>query len=489
MLTPRTQSLFLAWLLISAFAPASLATPVLAAPPAAVSSTPASASGWEATASRVTAIPKESALVLLRMMKAEGLKPRETVTNFEVQQWEGAENTWLALLAVNDCDRIEKAPPGGAAGHVPSLWLALAFLPPPPARPALLARPMGGFLQAGEYTVHRYNLGRGSIRIGPGKQAFVVSHEFNIPFAGGGADVTVEHLFLLRNGGMVPVFDVVSRYSAMYGGDWHEDGTRDHPEENVSLDWEISKKATDGLFDLRVQESEAGRRARHAVYTWRGDAYATAAKDFFPNEAMSLDEGQLVPQPETWQKDWLEGELKRLLAAGDAEGLMGLDMAFQDQVRHGQGLLDKVARTQILALAHKAALATYKTDAIRALRLLGYGICQASEPQGVEEKSLEAAPPMFETLLGVEDPGAAAALNDYAFILATKTKGNGAKAASLLRSVITLDPKREVAYLNLADVLWGQGKKDEARERYRRYRELSGREAQDIPSRVLERTR
>ena len=96
---------------------------------------------------------------------------------------------------------------------------------------------------------------------------------------------------------------------------------------------------------------------------------------------------------------------------------------------------------------------------------------------------------MFETLLGVEDPGAAAALNDYAFILATKTKGNGAKAASLLRSVIALDPKREVAYLNLADVLWGQGKKEEAREQYRRYRELSGREAQDIPSRVLERIR
>jgi|ERR1017187_309506 PAS domain-containing protein len=43
--------------------------------------------------------------------------------------------------------------------------------------------------------------------------------------------------------------------------------------------------------------------------------------------------------------------------------------------------------------------------------------------------------------------------------------------------------------VDLADVLWGQGKKDEAREQYRRYRELSGREAQDIPSRVLERTR
>lgn len=488
MLTPRARSLFLTWLLISALAPVSLAAPVRAAPPPAVSAAPAAVPGWEAAASRVTAIPKESALALLRMMKPEGLKPGETVASFEVQAWEGAANTWLALLAVTDCERIEKAPAGGGAGRVPFLWLALAFLPPPPARPALLARPMGGFLQAWEYTVHRYNLGRGPIRIGPGKQAFVVNHGFNIPFSGGGADVTVEHLFLLRHGGMVPVFNVVSRYSAMYGGDWHEDGTRDHPEENVGLDWDISKKATDGFFNLLVHESDAGPRARRAVYTWQWDAYATRAKALFSNEDLSLDEGQLSPPPEPWQKAWLEGELKRLLAAGDAEGLMGLDLAFQDQVRHGEELLDKAARARILALAHQAALAVYKTDTFRALRLLGYGICQASETY-VEEPAIESVPPMFEVLLQVDEPSAAAALNDYAFILATKTKGNGAKAASLLRSVLTLDPKRAVAYLNLADVLWGQGKKAEAREQYRRYHELSGGQAKDIPPRVLDRTR
>ncbi len=488
MITPRARSLFLTWLLISVLSPVSFAAPVLAAPPPAVSAAPAPAPGWDAAVNRVTAIPKESALALLRMMKPEGLKPGEEVTSFEVQPWEGAANTWLALLALDDCDRIEKAPAGGGAGPVPSLWLALAFLPPPPARPALLARPMGGFLQAREYTVHHYGLGRGPIRIGPGKQAFVVSHRFSIPYGGGGADVTVDHLFLLRYGGMLPVFNGVSHYWAMYGGDWHEDGTRDHSEEEWHLDWEVSTKATDGFFNLLVHEFEAGPRSRRAVFTWQGEEYATKAKSFSFNEDRALDEGALTPPPEPWQKAWLEGELKRLLAAGDAEGLMGLDLAFQDQVRHGEELLDKVARARILALAHQAALAVYKTDTFRALRLLGYGICQVSETY-VEEPALESVPPMFEVLLQVDDPSAAAALNDYAFILATKTKGNGAKAASLLRSVLALDPKRAVAYLNLADVLWGQGKKAEAREQYRRYHELSGGEAKDIPPRVLDRIR
>jgi hypothetical protein len=488
MLASRVRSPFLISLLIVASAPTASTTPVLAAPPVAATSAPTPAAGrtWEDVASRVTAIPKESALALLRMMKPEGLKRDETVENFEVRPWEGAANTWLALLSVADCARIEKAPAGGAAGYVPFLWLALAFLPPPPARPALLARPIGGFLQVREYTVHRYALGKGPLRIGPGKQGFVVSHEFNIPFAGGGADVTVEHLFLVRHGGVVPVFNVVGIYSAMYGGEWHEDGTRDHPEEHVGLDWEVSKKATDGFFNLRVHESEAGPKARHAVYTWQGDSYATQAEDFFPNQELALDEGQIVPPPEPWQTAWLATELKRLLAAGDPEGVMGLDMAFQDQVRHGKELLDKNARAQLLSLAHQSALAVYKTDALQALRLLGYGIGQWSETY-VEEKALAATPPMFETLLKVEDAGAAAALNDYAFILATRTKGNAAKSASLLRSVLALDPKRTVAYLNLADVLWDQGKKDEAREQYRRYRDLASREGKDIPPRVPQR--
>jgi hypothetical protein len=453
--------------------------------PAPSDAAPAPAPTFESVAGKVTSIPKESAVTVLRMMRPEGFKAGEEVKSFEVQPWDAAANTWLALLAVDGCEPLVKRT-GVESVDVPWLWLALVHLPPPPARPALLARPVGGFMLARESTVHRYNLGQGPIRIGPGKQAFVVKHGFNIPFGGGGADVLVDHLFWVDHGSMALVFSAVSKYDAMYGGDWHEDGTRDHPEENVSLDWEVTKKMTDGFFNLRMHETDAGPKARKAVYAWQGTSYATSAKEFFGNEGMCLEDGALTSPSTEWQKQWLGSELKRLLASGDVDGVMGLDLGFQDQVRQGDGLLDKTVRAQLLTLAHKEALARYKTDPTGALRLLAYGICQSTEPQGLEAGALDAAPPAFETLLQVADGTTVAALNDYAFIL-SKNKRHVAKAAALLRAVLALDPKRKVAYLNLADVLWSQGKKDEARERYRRYLELAGDGAPDVPPRARER--
>lgn len=453
--------------------------------PAPSRAAPAPTPTFESVASRVTAIPTASAVALLQLMRPGGFKPGEEVKSFEVQPWDAATHTWLALLAVDGCAALDKTP-SDEAGYIPWLWLAIVQLPPPPARPALLARPIGGFMQARDYIGHRYSLGQGPISIGPGKQAFVVSHDFTIPFAGGGADVVVDHIFLLRQGDLALVFSAVSKYDAMYGGDWHEDGTRDHPEENVSLHWEITKKKTDGFFNLRLREADAGPKARGAVYTWQGESYATGAKEFFSNEGLCLENGALTSPHEAWQKQWLQGELKRLLAAGDIEGVMGLDVVFQDKVRQGDGLLDKASRAQILTLAHQSALARYKTDPGLALRLLGYGICQATEAQGIAAQAFETDPPLFETLLQVADPKVVAALNDYAFILG-KNKRHASKAVSLLRSVLTLDPKRRVAYLNLADVLWSLGKKDEARAQYRRTLDLSAAGATDVPARAQER--
>jgi len=458
------------------------ATTLLPAPSRAA---PAPAPTFESVASLVTAIPTASAVAVLRLMRPEGFKPREEVENFEVQPWGAAADTRLAILSVNLCYPVEPIPPN-TAGYVPSLWLAIVQLPPPPARPALLARPIGGFMQAEDDSTHHYTLGQGPISIGPGKQAFVVNHSFSIPFGGGGAQVTVDHIFWVRQGDLALVFSAVSKYDAMYGGDWHEDGTRDHPEENVNLSWEITKKATDGFFNLCLRDADAGPKARRALYTWRGEAYATGAKGFFSNEQRCLEDSTLTLPSETWQKHWLQGELNRLLAAGDIEGVMGLDVGFEGKVRQGDGLLDKPSRAQILTLAHQSALARYQTSSALALRLLGYGICQATAAQGIEAQAFETDPPLFERLLQVDDPKAVAALNDHAFILG-KNRRHATKAVSLLRSVLTLDPKRRVAYLNLADLLWSKGKKEEARTQYRRYLDLSAVGATDIPSRAQER--
>lgn len=77
-------------------------------------------------------------------------------------------------------------------------------------------------------------------------------------------------------------------------------------------------------------------------------------------------------------------------------------------------------------------------------------------------------------------------VNDYAFFLAESGKTD--KAEPLLSQVIKAAPDRAVAYLNLADVQWGLGKKEEAKPNYRKYLELLGNNRSVAPQRVLDRT-
>jgi tetratricopeptide (TPR) repeat protein len=80
-----------------------------------------------------------------------------------------------------------------------------------------------------------------------------------------------------------------------------------------------------------------------------------------------------------------------------------------------------------------------------------------------------------------------AALNDYGFYL--QQAGQNDKAAKILLLVVSEDPKRTVAYLNLADAYWGLGKKQPAIENYKRYEKLmiNSKKADKIPATDKER--
>jgi hypothetical protein len=79
-------------------------------------------------------------------------------------------------------------------------------------------------------------------------------------------------------------------------------------------------------------------------------------------------------------------------------------------------------------------------------------------------------------------------LNDYGFFL---EQSSDPRAVEILSIAVALDPERTVAFLNLADALWGEGRKTEAAVNYREYARLmkaKGFEKQ-IPSRVTERSK
>jgi tetratricopeptide (TPR) repeat protein len=409
------------------------------------------------------------------------------VQSFEVLPWPFQAGTWIAAMVVDGCPTIP-GPDNEYHWQRPYLWLALASLPAAPVKPALLASPaIGHLFLANSRTLH---IGlQDPVQLGSGRTGFTVTAQFSIPFGGGGADCVVDYLIQIQDGRMRPVFSMVSAYSAMYGGDWNEDGTRDHPEENESLSWSLSNRRTKGQANIVVSELEDGvAKGRKATYAWDGDHYQSGAKPFFPNQDMVLEEAPLTEATSDQIQAWVTGEAARLLAAGDAHGLMNLELAYSQEIWSGPDLFDTASRQRILVLAHSLALATYKADPQAALRLLGYGIGQQVRSV-VGPADADNQPPFFELLQKENEVDKAAALNDYAFILATKTKGNGAKAATLLSQVLALDPKRAVAYLNLADVLWNLGKKGEAKAHYARYLELSDKEAKDVPEKARARAR
>jgi tetratricopeptide (TPR) repeat protein len=59
------------------------------------------------------------------------------------------------------------------------------------------------------------------------------------------------------------------------------------------------------------------------------------------------------------------------------------------------------------------------------------------------------------------------AVNNYAYFL--QVMGKNDKAISIFKRILTIDPDRTVAYLNLADSLWDSGSKTEAVDQYKLY--------------------
>jgi len=441
---------------------------------------------FEGAAAEVTALAKESALELMKLMKPEGLRPGEEVQSFSVMPWPFLPGAWLAALVVDGCPTVPG--PGDAdRWQRPYLWLALASLPAAPGKPALLAAPALGYLYLPSSRTAHISI-QDPVQLGRGRTAFTASARFTVGLFGGGADCVVDYLIQVQDGRMRPVFSVLSSYSAMYRGNCNDDGSCDHFEEQEGLDWSVSKQHTKGQANIVVRAlDDSGAKGRKATYTWNGDQYQSGAKPFFGNEDMVLEEAPLTEASSEQIQAWVTGEAARLLAAGNAQGLMNLEMAYSQEIWIGPDLFDVAARQRILGLAHALALATYKRDPQAALRLLGYGIGQ-QVLSVVGPEDADNQPPFFDLLQKETEADKAAALNDYAFILATKTKGNDAKAVILLSQVLALDPKRAVAHLNLADVLWGLGKKGEAKAHYARYVELSGERA-DLLERARTRAR
>ena len=101
---------------------------------------------------------------------------------------------------------------------------------------------------------------------------------------------------------------------------------------------------------------------------------------------------------------------------------------------------------------------------------------EASSPDSSsawEQENLRAEIVRYHSAL-VHDPYDPLLLNNYGWAL--HRAGRYTHAESTLRQVIQLDPSRAIAYANLGETLWKQGKNAEAAAMYRRFLELNDNE-------------
>ncbi len=107
-------------------------------------------------------------------------------------------------------------------------------------------------------------------------------------YAGGGeASLETLILFLPRDGQLEPILSTFMAYEADLAGEWAEDGTRDRVSYEGKATLVVSKKSTQGHFDL-LRKTDSG--AQHL--RWEGGAYAETDADPFRKDVLEIfDDG------------------------------------------------------------------------------------------------------------------------------------------------------------------------------------------------------
>ena len=160
----------------------------------------------------------------------------------------------------------------------------------------------------------------------------------------------------------------------------------------------------------------------------------------------------------------------------DDVGICALDNSLVN--RYGKILLDdkkhKVVYSEMIDLAHANALSLFK--------------------KGKKEEAIIGLSPYAENykpawLADKELAGVVvSAINDYAYFL--QENNQAAESIPFLKDIVTAQPNRAVAWLNLADSNWAVGNKNDAVKQYSEYKKLmlSVNKKSKIPSRVFERS-
>lgn len=113
--------------------------------------------------------------------------------------------------------------------------------------------------------------------IAPGQRAFGLSGEWNVGYAGGGAQYRALYLFAVEDGVVTQILATPMSFSKMLAGDWHKDGTRDHDLSEGANVIVVTSQLTGGHFDL-LQKARGGGASRRFKWSAATKRYEPDAR-------------------------------------------------------------------------------------------------------------------------------------------------------------------------------------------------------------------
>lgn len=113
--------------------------------------------------------------------------------------------------------------------------------------------------------------------IAPGERAFGLLGEWNVGYAGGGAQYHALYLFAVEDGAVVQILATPMSFSKMLAGDWHKDGTRDHDLSEGANVIVVTSQLTGGHFDL-LQKARGGGASRRFKWSAATKRYEPDAR-------------------------------------------------------------------------------------------------------------------------------------------------------------------------------------------------------------------
>jgi len=119
------------------------------------------------------------------------------------------------------------------------------------------------------------NLDFAPYRLSEREFAFGIRWYRNIPYAGGGGSSESLTLFRVEDSVISPILQTLMSSSSMTAGEWYEDGSREHfDNDGGTAIISVSKSKTGGFFDLNKVSDD-----KSAVFKWNGEQYELQGED------------------------------------------------------------------------------------------------------------------------------------------------------------------------------------------------------------------